>query len=119
MSLANQAKLTSMLQLTNNKCCTAKTVRGKLDLHRCVPQVKEYSSCSSHCDELTVSEVIVACLSLWLSVCPPACLCVQAFVQLGSPDDAEMLVKYYSMNPLTIKGRQIRLNICTKYKTLE
>nr|XP_020449737.1 matrin-3-like [Monopterus albus] len=42
----------------------------------------------------------------------------QAFVQLGSPKDAEMLVKYYSMNPLTIKGRLIRLNICTKYKTL-
>ncbi|XP_035531779.1 uncharacterized protein LOC118338611, partial [Morone saxatilis] len=29
-----------------------------------------------------------------------------------------MLVKYYSVNPLTIKGRPIRLNICTKYKTL-
>ncbi|KAM9357347.1 matrin 3-like 1.2 [Symphorus nematophorus] len=42
----------------------------------------------------------------------------QAFVQLGSPADAEMLVKYYSVNPLTIKGRSIRLNICTKYKTL-
>ncbi|CAJ1059358.1 matrin 3-like 1.2 isoform X1 [Xyrichtys novacula] len=42
----------------------------------------------------------------------------QAFVQLGSPDDAEMLVKYYSVNPLTIKGRPIRLNICAKYKTL-
>uniref|UniRef100_A0A3Q3W9V0 RRM domain-containing protein n=1 Tax=Mola mola TaxID=94237 RepID=A0A3Q3W9V0_MOLML len=39
--------------------------------------------------------------------------------QLGTPEDAEMLVKYYSMNPLTIKGRLIRLNICTKYKTLE
>ncbi|KAM4586973.1 LOW QUALITY PROTEIN: uncharacterized protein V3H82_005713 [Fundulus diaphanus] len=42
----------------------------------------------------------------------------QAFVQLGSVEDAEMLVKYYSMNPLIIKGRLIRLNICTKYKTL-
>ncbi|KAM6952748.1 matrin 3-like 1.2 isoform 2-T2 [Lycodopsis pacificus] len=42
----------------------------------------------------------------------------QAFVQLGSPEDAEMLVKYYSVNPLTIKGRPIRLNVCTKYKTL-
>ncbi|XP_051275771.1 matrin 3-like 1.2 isoform X2 [Dicentrarchus labrax] len=42
----------------------------------------------------------------------------QAFVQLGTPEDAEMLVKYYSVNPLTIKGRPIRLNICTKYKTL-
>ncbi|XP_034545444.1 matrin 3-like 1.2 isoform X2 [Notolabrus celidotus] len=42
----------------------------------------------------------------------------QAFVQLGTPEDAEMLVKYYSVNPLTIKGRSIRLNICTKYKTL-
>uniref|UniRef100_A0A665U1A2 Matrin 3-like 1.1 n=1 Tax=Echeneis naucrates TaxID=173247 RepID=A0A665U1A2_ECHNA len=42
----------------------------------------------------------------------------QAFVQLGTPEDAEMLVKYYSVNPLTIKGRPIRLNVCTKYKTL-
>ncbi|XP_070692704.1 matrin 3-like 1.2 [Pempheris klunzingeri] len=42
----------------------------------------------------------------------------QAFVQLGTPEDAEMLVKYYSVNPLTIKGRPIRLNICAKYKTL-
>ncbi|XP_043982575.1 matrin 3-like 1.2 isoform X2 [Gambusia affinis] len=42
----------------------------------------------------------------------------QAFVQLGTMEDAEMLVKYYSMNPLIIKGRLIRLNICTKYKTL-
>ncbi|XP_062250072.1 matrin 3-like 1.2 isoform X1 [Platichthys flesus] len=42
----------------------------------------------------------------------------QAFVQLGTPQDAEMLVKYYSVNPLTIKGRPIRLNICAKYKTL-
>nr|XP_046261503.1 matrin 3-like 1.2 [Scatophagus argus]XP_046261504.1 matrin 3-like 1.2 [Scatophagus argus] len=42
----------------------------------------------------------------------------QAFVQLGTPEDAEMLVKYYSVNPLVIKGRLIRLNICTKYKTL-
>ncbi|XP_047440665.1 matrin 3-like 1.2 isoform X2 [Mugil cephalus] len=42
----------------------------------------------------------------------------QAFVQLGTAEDAEMLVKYYSMNPLTIKGRLIRLNVCTKYKTL-
>ncbi|XP_008301671.1 matrin 3-like 1.2 [Stegastes partitus] len=42
----------------------------------------------------------------------------QAFVQLGTVEDAEMLVKYYSVNPLTIKGRPIRLNICAKYKTL-
>ncbi|XP_041653404.1 matrin 3-like 1.2 isoform X2 [Cheilinus undulatus] len=42
----------------------------------------------------------------------------QAFIQLGTPEDAHMLVKYYSQNPLTIKGRSIRLNICTKYKTL-
>ncbi|XP_074529628.1 matrin 3-like 1.2 [Halichoeres trimaculatus] len=42
----------------------------------------------------------------------------QAFVQLGTPEDAEMLVKYYTLNPLTIKGRPIRLNICAKYKTL-
>ncbi|XP_034038138.1 matrin 3-like 1.2 isoform X2 [Thalassophryne amazonica] len=42
----------------------------------------------------------------------------QAFVQLGTAEDAEMLVKYHSVNPLTIRGRLIRLNICTKYKTL-
>ncbi|XP_076595793.1 matrin 3-like 1.2 isoform X1 [Chaetodon auriga] len=42
----------------------------------------------------------------------------QAFVQLGTPEDAEMLVKYYTVNPLTIKGRPIRLNVCAKYKTL-
>ncbi|KAG5852239.1 hypothetical protein ANANG_G00060300 [Anguilla anguilla] len=42
----------------------------------------------------------------------------QAFVQLGTPEDAEMMVKYYSLHPLTIKGRNIRLNICEKYKTL-
>ncbi|XP_010791105.1 RNA-binding protein 20-like, partial [Notothenia coriiceps] len=42
----------------------------------------------------------------------------QAFVQLGTPEDAEMLVKYYNVHSLTIKGRPIRLNICTKYKTL-
>lgn len=44
---------------------------------------------------------------------------LQAFIQLGSPQDAEMLVKYYTMNPLTIRGRPIRLNICAKYKTLK
>lgn len=43
----------------------------------------------------------------------------QAFVQLGTVKDAEMLVKYYSVNPLVINGRLIRLNICTKYKTLK
>ncbi|XP_030595080.1 matrin-3-like isoform X2 [Archocentrus centrarchus] len=42
----------------------------------------------------------------------------QAFIQLGTAEDAEMLVKYYTVNPLTIKGRRIRLNVCTKYKTL-
>ncbi|KAG9346311.1 hypothetical protein JZ751_006622 [Albula glossodonta] len=42
----------------------------------------------------------------------------EAFVQLGTPEDAEMLVKYYSLHPLTIKGRSIQLNICAKYKTL-
>ena len=47
------------------------------------------------------------------------CVCVQAFIQMGTVDDAEMLVKYYTMNPLTMKGRLIRLNICTKYKTLK
>lgn len=43
----------------------------------------------------------------------------QAFVQLGAPEDAEMLVKHYTVNPLAIRGRRIRLNICTKYKTLK
>ncbi|XP_061541148.1 matrin 3-like 1.2 isoform X1 [Phycodurus eques] len=42
----------------------------------------------------------------------------QAFIQLGTFEDAEMMVKYYTVNPLTIKGRAVRLNICTKYKTL-
>uniref|UniRef100_A0A3B3R3V0 Matrin 3-like 1.1 n=1 Tax=Paramormyrops kingsleyae TaxID=1676925 RepID=A0A3B3R3V0_9TELE len=42
----------------------------------------------------------------------------EAFVQLGTPEDAEMMVKYYTLHPLTIRGRSIRLNICTKYKTL-
>ncbi|XP_026040195.1 matrin 3-like 1.2 [Astatotilapia calliptera] len=42
----------------------------------------------------------------------------QAFIQLGTAEDAEMLVKYYTVNPLTIRGRRIRLNVCTKYKTL-
>ncbi|KAJ8338457.1 hypothetical protein SKAU_G00374230 [Synaphobranchus kaupii] len=42
----------------------------------------------------------------------------QAFVQLGTPEDAETMVKYYMLHPLTIKGRNIRLNICEKYKTL-
>ncbi|XP_057705580.1 matrin-3 isoform X3 [Corythoichthys intestinalis] len=42
----------------------------------------------------------------------------QAFVQLGSCEDAEMMVKYYTVNPLTINGRNIHLNICAKYKTL-
>ena len=42
----------------------------------------------------------------------------QAFVQLGTQEDAEMMVKYYSVNPLNIRGRPIRLNVCTKYKTL-
>uniref|UniRef100_A0A671Q6H5 Matrin-3-like n=1 Tax=Sinocyclocheilus anshuiensis TaxID=1608454 RepID=A0A671Q6H5_9TELE len=42
----------------------------------------------------------------------------EAFVQMSNPEDAEMLVKYYTINPLTINRRSIRLNICTKYKTL-
>ncbi|KTF81962.1 hypothetical protein cypCar_00014854 [Cyprinus carpio] len=42
----------------------------------------------------------------------------EAFVQLSNPEDAEMLVKYYTINPLTLNKRSIRLNICTKYKTL-
>ncbi|KAM9510846.1 uncharacterized protein ACWYII_045553 isoform 3-T3 [Salvelinus alpinus] len=46
------------------------------------------------------------------------CSSSKAFVQLGSAEDAEMLVKYYTLNPLTIQGQSVRLNICTKYKTL-
>ncbi|XP_030595088.1 matrin-3-like isoform X2 [Archocentrus centrarchus] len=42
----------------------------------------------------------------------------RAFIQLGSVEDAEMLVKYYTQNPLVFNGRLVRLNICTKYKTL-
>ncbi|XP_010902968.1 matrin 3-like 1.2 [Esox lucius] len=42
----------------------------------------------------------------------------EAFVQLESAEDAEMLVKYYTLNPLTINCKKIRLNICVKYKTL-
>ncbi|XP_035388114.1 matrin-3-like [Electrophorus electricus] len=42
----------------------------------------------------------------------------QAFVQMSNPEDAEMLVKYYTLHPLTISRRPIHLNICTKYKTL-
>ncbi|XP_036424400.1 matrin 3-like 1.2 isoform X2 [Colossoma macropomum] len=42
----------------------------------------------------------------------------EAFVQMSNAEDAEMLVKYYTLNPLTIGRRSIRLNICTKYKTL-
>ncbi|XP_026081491.1 matrin-3-like [Carassius auratus] len=42
----------------------------------------------------------------------------EAFVQMSNPEDAEMLVKYYTINSLTINKRSIRLNICTKYKTL-
>lgn len=42
----------------------------------------------------------------------------KAFIQMANPDDAEMLVKYYTVNPLTISKRLIRMNLCTKYKTL-
>ncbi|XP_066505333.1 matrin 3-like 1.2 [Hoplias malabaricus] len=42
----------------------------------------------------------------------------EAFVQMSSAVDAEMLVKYYTVNQLTVGRRPIRLNICTKYKTL-
>uniref|UniRef100_A0A8C7WMQ8 Matrin 3-like 1.1 n=1 Tax=Oryzias sinensis TaxID=183150 RepID=A0A8C7WMQ8_9TELE len=42
----------------------------------------------------------------------------QAFVQLGTVEDAEMLVKYYSVNPLTIRGRLIRLNIYSEKETV-
>ncbi|XP_077588832.1 matrin 3-like 1.2 [Stigmatopora nigra] len=42
----------------------------------------------------------------------------QAFIQMGTCEDAEMMVKYYVANPLTIRGRSIRLNISLKYKTL-
>ncbi|XP_061089638.1 matrin-3-like [Conger conger] len=43
----------------------------------------------------------------------------QAFVQFKTPEDAEMMVKYYTLHPLTIKGRSIQLNICEKYKRLK
>lgn len=46
-------------------------------------------------------------------------LVVQAFVQLGTEEDADMLVKYYSSNPLIIEGRRVGLNLCAKYKTLK
>ncbi|TRY97457.1 hypothetical protein DNTS_008199 [Danionella cerebrum] len=42
----------------------------------------------------------------------------KAFIQLSSPEDAEMMVKYYTANPLTLNKRLIRMNLCTKYKTL-
>uniref|UniRef100_A0A3Q3AFZ8 Uncharacterized LOC108249225 n=1 Tax=Kryptolebias marmoratus TaxID=37003 RepID=A0A3Q3AFZ8_KRYMA len=42
----------------------------------------------------------------------------EAFIQMGTVDDAEMLVKYYSENSLTIGGQLVHLNICAKYKTL-
>lgn len=58
-------------------------------------------------------------LSLCWSCADAASVSVQAFIQLGTPQDAKMMVKYYTMNPLTIRGRKIRLNICAKYKTLE
>lgn len=45
-------------------------------------------------------------------------LAEEGFVQLGSPRDAEMMVKYYTMNSLVIRGRPVRLNMCAKYKTL-
>lgn len=44
---------------------------------------------------------------------------VQAFVQLGTEEDADMLVKYYSRNPLIVEGHRVHLNICEKYKTLK
>ncbi|TSK28132.1 Matrin-3 [Bagarius yarrelli] len=42
----------------------------------------------------------------------------QAFVQMSNSEDAEMLVKYYTIHTLTISHRTIHMNICTKYKTL-
>ncbi|XP_039477458.1 matrin-3-like isoform X3 [Oreochromis aureus] len=42
----------------------------------------------------------------------------RAFIQLAAVEDAEMLVKHYTQNPLVFNGRIVRLNICTKYKTL-
>ncbi|XP_061832835.1 matrin 3-like 1.2 isoform X1 [Nerophis lumbriciformis] len=43
----------------------------------------------------------------------------QAFIQLGTSEDAEMMVKYYTVNPLTIRGRPVGVYMCTKYKTLK
>ncbi|XP_055016086.1 matrin 3-like 1.2 isoform X2 [Boleophthalmus pectinirostris] len=42
----------------------------------------------------------------------------EGFIQLSSPREAEMMEKYYSMNPLEVRGQQVRCNVCTKYKTL-
>uniref|UniRef100_A0A3P9B4K6 Matrin-3 n=1 Tax=Maylandia zebra TaxID=106582 RepID=A0A3P9B4K6_9CICH len=42
----------------------------------------------------------------------------RAFIQLATVEDAEMLVNHYTENPLVFNGRIVRLNICTKYKTL-
>ncbi|KAJ0023534.1 hypothetical protein NQD34_003433 [Periophthalmus magnuspinnatus] len=42
----------------------------------------------------------------------------EGFIQLSSPREAEMMEKYYSMNPLVVRGHQVRCHVCTKYKTL-
>ncbi|XP_062856670.1 matrin 3-like 1.2 isoform X2 [Trichomycterus rosablanca] len=42
----------------------------------------------------------------------------KAFVQMSNPKDAEMMVKYYTVHPLTISHRSIYINICNKYKNL-
>lgn len=42
----------------------------------------------------------------------------EAFVEMSNAEDAEMLVKYYTLHPLTIGKSSVRLNICAKYKTL-
>ncbi|MGH0166643.1 UNVERIFIED_CONTAM: hypothetical protein FKN15_057534 [Acipenser sinensis] len=42
----------------------------------------------------------------------------QAFVEMVNPADAEMMVKYYTVNQLKIKGYKVRLNICRKYRRL-
>ncbi|CAL9692635.1 unnamed protein product [Knipowitschia caucasica] len=42
----------------------------------------------------------------------------EGFIQLSTPREAEMMAKYYTINPLEIRGKPARCNVCTKYKTL-
>uniref|UniRef100_A0A3Q4HAX6 Matrin 3-like 1.1 n=1 Tax=Neolamprologus brichardi TaxID=32507 RepID=A0A3Q4HAX6_NEOBR len=71
----------------------------------------------SLCD-FDVHSTMVSTSNLLNDGCFCVRLCVQAFIQLATVEDAEMLVKHYTQNPLVFNGRIVRLNICTKYKTL-